>query len=264
LLKSEQIKKFLEKEKFKLALEFIIDNYIKSSSEEKQRELVTDLTKICSKYPNCALLLIELAKVQDELLYEVLFNTLCDIIIDAPELYVNLIPLLIKELKNQSVYTRIKQVLELIRIKSPRKFINVIMDKLKDKEDPDRWRYILELGNFGVKFPEVNDILIPYLTKLLNDENEQVRAAATDTLEKFRTKAPIKPTVDPTPQIKAQANKDKSGIVRDVAKEALNNIEKVAAAEEIVEEKVDGIKDISKIKKYKKTKSSKKQKKAKR
>lgn len=252
MLKNEQIKKFLEQEKYELALELLIENYLKSEAEEKKRELVTDLTKICSKYPNCATSLVGIAKDQEELLYEVLFNTLCDIISDSPEKYVDLVPLLIKELKNQSVYTRIKQVLELIRLESPREFMDVIMDKLKEKEDPERWRFILELGNFSVKFPEVNDILIPYLTNLLNDENEQVRAAATDTLEKFRTKAPVKPTVDPTPQIKAQAAGDESGVVRDVAKEALNNIEKVEAAEEIVEEKESDNKDSSTIKKPKK------------
>ena len=83
--------------------------------------------------------------------------------------------------------------------------------------------------------------------KLLNAQNEQIRAAATDTLEKIRTQAPVKPTVDPVPQIKAQA-KDESGIVRDVAKEALNNIEKVTKAEEIIEGKEKKVKKRAKPK----------------
>jgi len=255
LLKTEQIKKLLEKEKFKNALELLIDNYINSKGGEKKKDLITDLTQICSKYPNSAFSLIELSKNQDEMLYEVLINILCDIITNAPDKYVDLVSLLISELRNQNVYPRINQILDLIRIKTPKEFTHVIMDSLKDKEDPDRWRYVLELGKIGVKFPEINDIIIPYLTKLLKDENEQVRAAATDTLEKIRTESPIKPKVDPTPQIKAQANIDESGIVRDVAKEALNNIEKVTKAEQIVEGK-EFKKD--KIKKHKKTKKVKK------
>ncbi len=236
MLDIEQIKKLLKKEKFEEVLTYLIDCYINSKEEETRAECVTEFTQIGIKYPNVAPLIIDLAKRQSEEDYEILINIFSDIIAKMPESFVNIVPDLIRELNNQSVYTKIKQTLELIRIKAPNKFINVIMDSLKNKEDPDRWRYVLELGNFGIKFPEVNDILIPYLTKLLNAQNEQIRAAATDTLEKIRTQAPVKPTVDPIPQIKAQA-KDESGIVRDVAKEALNNIEKVTKAEEVIEGK---------------------------
>ncbi|MFX0133568.1 MAG: HEAT repeat domain-containing protein [Candidatus Hodarchaeota archaeon] len=247
MLDTEQIKKLLEKEKFEQVLNQIIECYINSKEEGIRAKCVTEFTQIGLKYPNIAPLIINLIKRQNEEDYEVLFTIFCDIIAKLPENFVVIVPNLIKELNNQSVYTRIKQTLELIRIKAPNQFIDVIMDSLKIKDDPDRWRYVLELGNFGVKFPEVNDILIPYLTKLLKNENEQIRAAATDTLEKIRTQAPVKPTVDPVPQIKAQAN-DESGIVRDVAKEALNNIEKVAKAEEIVEKTEDKEKKPSKKK----------------
>jgi len=229
----------------------IIDCYIKSEDEGTRTECVSQLTQIGFKYPNIAPLIINIVKRQHEEDYESLFNIFCDIIAKRPENFVDIAPNLIKELNNQSLYTKIRKTLDLIRIKAPKEFKDVIMDSLKVKDDPDRWRYILELGNFGIEFPEVNDILIPYLTNLLNDESEQIRAAATDTLEKIRTQAPVKPTVDPIPQIKAQA-KDESGIVRDVAKEALNNIEKVAKAEEIVE----GLEEKEKIFK-KKSKPSK-------
>ncbi len=235
MFKSEQLKTLLEKEKFENALELLVDTYIKSEGEEK-RSFIPELTKIGIKYPKSTVSLIEIAKKQDEETYDILFNAIFDIISNSPETHVDLVPLLIKELRNQSVYARIKQALGLIRVKVPREYVDKIMDSLKNKEDPDRWRYILELGSIGVKFPEINDIIIPYLTNLLNDENEQVRAAATDTLEKIRTQAPVKPTVDPTPQIKAQTE-DESGIVRDVAKEALNNIEKTDEVEGMVEGK---------------------------
>lgn len=247
MLDTEQIKTLLEKEKFEQVLDYLIDCYINSKEEGTRGECVTEFTQIGLKYPNTAPLIITLIKRQNEEDYEVLINVFCDIIAKMPENFVDIVPNLIQELNNQSVYTKIKQTLDLIRIKAPNQFIDVIMDSLKVKDDPDRWRYVLELGNFGVKFPEVNDILIPYLTKLLKNENEQIRAAATDTLEKIRTQAPVKPTVDPVPHLKAQAN-DESGIVRDVAKEALNNIEKVTKAEEIMEKKEDKKKKPSKKK----------------
>ncbi|NVM02742.1 MAG: HEAT repeat domain-containing protein, partial [Candidatus Helarchaeota archaeon] len=193
MLDTDQIKKLLEKEKFEQVLNQIIECYINSKEEGTRAKCITEFTQIGLKYPNIAPLIINLIKRQNEEDYEVLFNIFCDIIAKLPENFVVIVPNLIQELNNQSVYTRIKQTLDLIRLKAPNQFIDVIMDSLKIKDDPDRWRYVLELGNFGVKFPEVNDILIPYLTKLLKNENEQIRAAATDTLEKIRTQAPVKP-----------------------------------------------------------------------
>ena len=186
-----------------------------------------------------------------------------------------LIPILIGELSVQNSYETCEKTIETIQSSNPKGCIDVLsdnMNKLKNKKL--KWRFVLQLGKIGTEHPDLVDQILPVLKNILKaDEDEEVRAAATEAISLIRIEVPDEEVGKQVPVKELEkVSKDESELVQDIAKEKLDEIKQVEETEKIISEVKNGIeseekiqvekkpKDISKSKKVKKKKSKKKSK----
>ena len=142
---------------------------------------------------------------------------------------------------------------------------------MKGKKNKEyRWRFALHLGKIGTEFPDLVEHIIPLLSDVLeNDKDEKVRAAATEAMSLIRIETSDEETIKKVPieEIEAQS-KDKSELVKDIAKEKLDEIKQVTETEKLIQDVMNGNevskqKNVKTKKKAKKTKRSKKKRKKK-
>ncbi|MHA1404841.1 MAG: sister chromatid cohesion protein PDS5 [Candidatus Helarchaeota archaeon] len=262
-MESIKTKKLLEKGRFEEVIEGFLKEYLtldEDNVEGKQNRKETIITElkilgegfpgdfgpiliqIADKYkPSFKIEVADEEKIDEEHIekqaeiYRSLVKIICTIAEKNPKKFVTIIPILIKKLAEQDIYDICSKTIENIQQKVPEEMLNVLAKSLKKQKDEDfRWRFTLQLGKLGTKFPELIKDIIPLLKERLEDSDERVRAAATEAISLVGIESPEDTTnVIPIEEIKEKAE-DESAIVQDITKEMVPTLEKVVEAEELI------------------------------
>ncbi len=276
---SSELKELIENRKFEDLINLIITLYMKSASEQERKKTLLDLVTIGSNFPNeINPLLIEkleefkekkqlinkdseeIEEITEELkeetelqdiTHEELLKALCQIAIKNSKESIELVPTLIGECAKHNLYETCDKTIGSIQSADPEGTINELAKALKGKKDVEyRWRFALYLGKIGVEYPDLVEHIIPLLSDVLESEkDEKVRAAATEAMSLIRIETTDEETVKKIPieEIEAQS-KDKSELVKDIAKEKLDEIKQVSETEKLIQEVKNGSEDSEKTK----------------
>ena len=296
---SNELKDLIESRKFEDLINLIITLYIKSASEQDRKKPILDLVTIGSNFPaEINPLLIEkleeykakkesidkdaedIEEISEELKEETelqdiahdeILKALCQIATKNSKESVDLVPTLIGECAEHNLYETCDETIGTIQKANPEGTINVLAKALKGKKNKEyRWRYALHLGKIGAIYPDLVEHIIPLLSDVLeNDKDEKVRAAATEAMSLIRIEVSDEETIKKVPIEEIEAHsKDKSELVKDIAKEKLDEIKQVTETEKLIQDVKNGNevskpKNVKTKKKAKKTKRNKKKRKKK-
>ena len=269
---SNDLKELIEERKFSELVSSLISQYKTAETEQERKNILLDLLKIGQNFPTdlAPVLIKKLEKYKlkrfineqetdlekevseeieeeielDDTIYNEILKTLCQVALQDPEKSVDLIPILIGELSAQNSYETCEKTIETIQSSNPKGCIEVIsgnMNKLKNKKL--KWRFVLQLGKIGTEHPDLVDQILPILKEIIkSDEDEKVRAAATEAMSLIRIEASDEEIGRQVPvKVLENVSKDKSELVKDIAKEKLDEIKQVEGTEKIISEVKNGI-----------------------
>ncbi|NHI92908.1 MAG: HEAT repeat domain-containing protein [Candidatus Lokiarchaeota archaeon] len=269
---STDLKELIEEKKFSDLVKLLISKYKIAESEQERKNVFLDLLKISQNFPDdlAPVLIRKLDKYKfkrflkeqekipdeeipqeleeelelDDNIYSEILKTLCQVALKEPDKSISLVPILIGELSTQSSYETCEKTIQAIQSSNPDGCIQILaqnMDEYKNKRF--KWRFVLQLGKIGTEHPELVDKIITILKDILKkDQDEKVRAAATEAMSLIRIETSDEEAVKQVPvEVLEKVSKDTSELVQDIAKEKLGEIKQVTETEKMISEVKNGL-----------------------
>ncbi|MHA1797966.1 MAG: HEAT repeat domain-containing protein [Candidatus Helarchaeota archaeon] len=282
---STDFKELIEDKKFKELVKSLISHYKDASSEQERKNASLELLKISINFPTeiTPVLIKKMEEYKASLkikeqegetkgeispeleenieltdnIYNEILRTLCQVAAKDPEKSVSILPILIRELSSRNSYETCEKTIEAIQSANPTGCVDVLAKELNSKiNKQSRWRFALQLGKIGTAHPELVDKILTILSSTLkNDQDEKVRAAATEAMSLIRIENVDEEAVKHVSIEEIEKkSKDESELVQDIAKERLIEIKQISETEKLIKEAKNEVKSTEKKEKKSKKK----------